>query len=159
MFEINTKPYEENIARLLTNTLVRVGQGTKYAPGKGPYVRELDTFERNDVTHSKERFEMNRSLFLNFPELALGGPTNRWVQQSLKTTKRIETIAGKIQIPMLILQAENDLVVKPGRQRKFCQRHSNCRLVKFNDAYHEILMEKDLIRDEALRLIKDFIQH
>jgi lysophospholipase len=156
MFEIDTKPYKENIGRLLTSALVGVGMGTKYAPGKGPYVAAEDTFERNEVTHSRVRFEMNKAIFMTWPELALGGPTNRWVNQSLKATKKIDDLTEKVDVPLLLFQSGLDLVVKPGRQNSFCQKHLNCELIRFSEAHHEILMETDAIRDDALARIRLF---
>jgi lysophospholipase len=158
MFEINTKPYKENIGRLLTSTLVLVGHATKYAPDRGPYIPEEDTFEKNEVTHSKARFDMAKAIFVTWPEMALGGPTNRWVNQSLKATKKIDTITAKVDVPVLMLQSGMDLIVKQDRQTSFCQKHLNCRLIHFANSHHEILQEKDEIRDEAMKEIRLFFK-
>lgn len=159
MMQINTKPYKENIGRLLTSVLVLALQGKKYAPDRGPYLPEADTFEKNEVTHSKVRFEMSKALFVNQPELALGGPTSRWVNQSLKATKKIDDLAEKIKIPVLFFQSGLDLIVQPGRQNSFCERSSNCRKVHFANGHHEILQETDYIRDQAIGQIKTFINN
>jgi lysophospholipase len=158
MFEINTKPYKENIGRFLTSGLVLIGQGRKYAPDRGPYIPEEDTFEKNEVTQSRARFEMAKALFVTWPELTLGGPTNRWVSQSLKATKKIDTITAKVDVPVLMLQSGLDLIVMKGRQTSFCQKHLNCRLIYFANSHHEILQEKDDIRDEALKEIRLFLK-
>lgn len=159
MMEINTKPYKENIGRLLTNVLVLAGQGKKYAPDRGPYIPENDTFEKNEVTHSEARFNIAKALFVAFPELVLGGPTARWVSQSLKVTKKIDTIAEKISIPVLMFQSGLDLIVQPGRQNSFCAKASNCQKVHFANSHHEILQESDDIRDPAIAQIKAFINN
>ncbi|MBA2405829.1 MAG: alpha/beta fold hydrolase [Bdellovibrionales bacterium] len=159
MMEVNTKPYKENIGRLLTNVLVLAGQGKKYAPERGPYVADEDTFEKNEVTHSEKRFAWAKAIFVAWPEVVLGGPTARWVNQSLKTTKKIDSIAGKIQIPLLMFQSGLDLIVNPGRQNSFCQKSGNCQMVKFANGHHEILQETDDIRDLAVNHIKTFINN
>lgn len=159
MMQINTKPYKENIGRLLTSVLVLALQGKKYAPDRGPYIADEDTFEKNEVTHSKVRFEMAKELFVSRPELALGGPTSRWVNQSLKVTKKIDMLADKIKIPILLFQAELDLIVQPDRQNKFCDRSLDCTLFYFNNAHHEILQESDNLRDPAIEIIKTFINY
>jgi lysophospholipase len=158
MMEINTKPYKENIGRILSNVLVLAAQGKKYAPGKGPYLVDEDTFEINEVTHSKARFNYAKAIFVTKPELVLGGPTSRWVSQSLKATKRIDTLAQKITIPILLLQSGMDLIVHPGRQNSFCSKNSNCKKIHYANAYHEILQETDDIRDQALIEIKKFLK-
>lgn len=158
MMEINTKPYSENMGRFLSTLLTLVGQGKKYAPNRGPYIAEEDTFEKNEVTHSEVRFLMNKNIFIAHPELALGGPTSRWVSQSLKATKKIHLLASKIKIPVLMFQSGLDLIVKPASQNQFCERHFDCRKIFFPDAHHEILMEKDVVRDHAIEEILRFFR-
>ncbi len=159
MMEINTRPYKENIGRLLTNILVLAGQGKKYAPDRGPYIPADDTFEKNEVTHSEPRFNMAKALFTTMPSLALGGPTSRWVAQSLKTTKKIDTLAEKIKIPVLMFQSGLDLIVQPERQNTFCEKNSKCKKIHFANAHHEILQETDDLRDQAIEEIKTFINN
>lgn len=158
MMEINTKPYKENIGRTLANVLVLAGQGKKYAPGKGPYIPEADTFVRNEVTHSEARFDMAKFLFVTWPELAVGGPTSRWVSQSLKTTKRIDSLGPKIKIPFLMFQSGLDLIVFPDRQNSFCQKSPNCKKINFPNSHHEVLQETDDIRNQAMSEIKNFLK-
>lgn len=157
MMELNTKPYSETIARLLSGALVTAGQGAKYAPDRGPYIAENDTFEKNEVTHSVGRFDIAKAIFVTWPELVVGGPTNRWVNQSLKATKHIDTIAPKITIPVLLFQAGQDLIVKLPRQESFCQKAPNCKIIKYDESMHEILQETDAIRNKAMAEIKKFL--
>lgn len=156
MLELDTAPYTEAVARVFSEFLVLTKQGSKYAPDRGPYIPEEDTFEKNDVTQSLVRFEANKFLFTRYPYLTLGGPTARWVNQSLKATKSITSLAPKIKTPILLFQAGKDLVVKPNRQNSFCMR-GNCELITYPESFHEILQEKDSIRDEALREIRIFL--
>jgi lysophospholipase len=155
MLQINTKPYKEEVGRLLANTLTGIGLGTTYAPGRGPYRPDEDTFEKNEVTSSQARFAMTKNLFLENPEMILGGPTTRWVRESLQATKNIDELATRISTPINLLQAQKDLIVELPRQNAFCQKATSCTLIGFPEARHEILMESDPIRDEALRIILD----
>ena len=61
--------------------------------------------------------------------------------------------AGKVRVPVLLLQAGQDDIVKPGGQDSACRRMPRCRMRSFPDSRHEILMERDSIRDEALAMI------
>lgn len=158
MMEINTKPYKENIGRILSNVLVLAAQGKKYAPDRGPYIADEDTFEKNEVTHSEARFNLAKAIFVTWPELVLGGPTSRWVSQSLKATKKIDTLAEKITIPVLMFQSGMDLIVHPGRQDSFCAKNANCKKIHYANAHHEILQETDEIRNQALAEIKNFLK-
>jgi lysophospholipase len=158
MMEINTKPYKENIGRPLANFLVLAGLGKKYAPGKGPYLPEADTFVKNEVTHSEARFDLAKSLFVIWPGLAIGGPTSRWVSQSLKATKRIDSLGPKMKIPFLMFQSGLDLIVFPNRQDSFCQKTRNCKKILFKNSHHEVLQETDEIRNQAMSEIKNFLK-
>lgn len=157
MLEVNTKPYSEPVGRILSRVLVAAFMGANYAPDRGPYIAQDDTFEKNEVTHSEARFNMAKAIFVTMPELVVGGPTNRWVNQSLKATKNIDGLAPKISTPILMFQAGMDLIVKPSRQNAFCAKSSNCTMIKFPNAHHEILQETDAMRDEAIEAILKFI--
>ena len=157
MFEINSSPYPQSIAQALTAGLVAVGKAEEYAPGKRPYVLELDTFEANTVTSSRARFDVSKELLRNFPLLALGGPTNSWVHQSMLATKNIQNLGTSIEIPVLLLQAMADQVVRLPRQTAFCLKAPRCELIRFDGAQHELLTERDSIRDRALAHILDFL--
>ena len=158
MMQVNTAPYSENTARLLTRVLIGVGKATKYAPDRGPYRPDEDTFEANEVTSSPERFEATKFLFVQYPELTVGGPTTRWVLESLLSTKTIDQLAAKIKIPVLMYQSGKDQIVFPGRQDKFCSQGPDCTKIAFPEAQHEILQEKDVIRDVAMQKMLEFFQ-
>lgn len=154
MFEMNTAPYSETVARYYAKLLVTTGKGNNYAPNYGPYVPENDTFEKNTNTHSEVRFLASKYIFTNMLNLVVGGPTARWVHESLKATQKIDRLP--VETPVLLLQAGLDQTVKPARQEAFCKK-GMCELITYPEAFHEILMEKDSIRDEAINEIKSFL--
>lgn len=155
MLQINTAPYSETVAYLYAKVLVLLRKGADYAPGSGPYIEEEDTFENNRVTSSIVRFNANKFLYTDDPHLLVWSPTVKWVFESLKATKHSDQLGHKIESPILLLNAENDQVVKRPRQESFCLK-ANCEFVTISQSQHEILMEKDTIRDEALARINDF---
>lgn len=157
MMELNTKPYSENVATLFAGLLVKIGRGQHYAPDRGPYVAEKDVFAKNEVTHSEARFNISKFIFIEWPEIALGGPTSRWVKESLNATRSIDELGPLINTPVLLLQAGKDQIVKLPRQEKFCLKAKNCKLVHYPQSGHEIFMEKDEVRDQALKEMFSFI--
>jgi lysophospholipase len=153
MFQINTEPYSELVAKIYSKVLIATGKKTAYAPGRGPYVPEEDSFETNDHTQSVERFNVMKSISVDWPNLVVGGPTTNWVYKSLIATKDMGKM--KIKTPVILFQAGADQIVKHPRQNAFC-KINDCQLKHFPSAEHEVLMEKDLIRDEVLREIGEF---
>ena len=158
MLEIETKPYSERVARWYSSLLVKIGKATSYAPGRGGYDAEEDTFEANEVTHSPVRFEASKAQLLAQPEIIVAGATSRWVYTSLKATQYIDQKASLIQTPILMFQAGIDTYVKPARQIKFCDNHPQCTRLEFGLAFHEILLETDTVRTAALTAIKEFFR-
>lgn len=156
MLQINTAPYPEPVAFLYASFLVSTGKGNNYAPNRGPYVWEEDTFEDNQVTSSEVRFGIKKELYKRFPEISVGDVTARWVFEALRATAPIHSLAPSIKTPIFMTQAGRDEIVKPGTQTLFCRDTAECHLEIFPDAKHEIFMERDQIREDAVDLVDDF---
>lgn len=152
MLQINTDPYPESIARYYAKLLVSIGKGKQYAPGQPAYVRV--PFEVNPTTHSEARYDAETEMLNKTPIFQMGGATSRWVHECLKATRYADRLPMKT--PVLLLQAGHDLIVRPSRQNKFCKA-SFCTLKPFFEAKHEILMEKDSIRNDAFKDIGSFL--
>lgn len=156
MLEINTRPYSERVAYEIVKIAVKLGLGSRFAPGKHGYDEDW-AFEENDVTSSPERFRMTSDVYAANPETKVGGPSSRWVYESLRATKnRIVPRMNRISTPILMFQATKDRIVKPGRQNRGCSLAPRCTLVKIEGAEHEILMERDSMRAAAFARILEF---
>lgn len=154
MYDVYTNPYPGSVARVLAKTLMLAGKGKSYAPGKGRYNAEEDVVGKNKFSHSPARIAMNKYLFTE-QGLAVGGVTVSWVHSAFEGMKGIDNVGKKLKMPILLMQAGEDATVKPGKQNNFCRKAVNCKLVPMEGAYHEILQEKDDIRDQALDLIRN----
>jgi alpha-beta hydrolase superfamily lysophospholipase len=65
--------------------------------------------------------------------------------------------AGRVAIPVLLLQAGRDGMMRNDGQDEACAKTRDCALLRFPEARHEILMGRDAIRDEAVARILDFL--
>jgi lysophospholipase len=152
MLQINTDPYPEPVASAITGGAILVGQGAEYALGKTD--RDPDApFETNEVTGSEARYWMMMEAVRLYPEIALGGPSSRWVCESIAATHRIRAEMKRIEIPMLVFQAGHDTIVKPNGQDAGCRRAKNCTRLHIAEAKHDLLMESDPIRNRVLLLV------
>jgi len=156
MLQINTSPLPETVAALLTKVLIALGMGDSYIPGGNKYDPD-EPFEDNEVTHSQVRYAMNKKFISLNSQIALGSPTNRWLREGLKAARQATESTDRIELPVLLLQAEMDSVVKPDAQDEFCRKAKGCTKVTQSGARHEILMERDEVRDKALDHILDFL--
>ncbi len=157
MYDVYTNPYPGPVARLVAKTLMLAGKGNSYAPGKGPYKPDEDIVGKNKFSHSSDRIEMNKYLFVE-QKLGVGGVTVRWVDSAFKGTKGIQNVGKKLTMPILLMQAAEDMTVKPALQNQFCHLAKSCTLIRMEGAFHEILQEKDEIRDHAFSLIRAHLE-
>jgi lysophospholipase len=154
MIDINTKPYPESVAVAISAAGVALGKAEEYAIGQ----KDDDpnaTFETSDVTKSRARWEMYREIRRENPYVVMGGTSYGWVDQALRATRRMVRNAKKLTTPTLLLQSGHDQIVQLPGQIRACDRSVSCVRYLLPESEHEILMERDFIRDRAFGLIED----
>ena len=129
---------------------------SRYVLGGGAY--QAVAFKRNQLTHSKPRYQQYRRLFDATPKAQLGSPTNRWLLEAMAAAQRCIAYAKNSQTPILILQAEKDSIVCNEAQNLALSSH--CHKVVIEGAFHEVFIETDKMRNIALSYTLDFMaQH
>jgi lysophospholipase len=156
MFAINCHPLPCRLMGWLADLAVLTGRGAHYVPRGGPYPGP-PPFLNNVLTSSRVRFDASYSFVEKNPTLALGSPTFLWLREALRSSKKAVAGADRVDIPVLLLQAGGDEVVTSSAQLEFCRKAPQCRLHTIAGARHELLMEQDLMRDEAIHLIHEFL--
>lgn len=156
MLGINTRFLPEPAAVLLTKIMVSLGKGKNYCITQGK--RKPHKFKNNPLTASRNRWHLWQEITLKqYPETATGGATYQWVYESLMAGRQALKDCWKIKTPLLVLKAEKDAVVTAGAIDALCKKTAG-EMVSFPDAGHEILMETDPVRDNALERIKQFMK-
>ncbi len=155
---LNTNPYSEKAAIAITTGAHLVGMGASYSIGQGPFDPARPASESR-MSPCEARHKMTADVFTNNPSQLIDGVSFLWVLRSLEGDIQIRAAADKVTTPILLFQAGADLIVEPDGQDEFCGRAKNCRIAYFPTAYHEILMERDPIRDRAIALISDYFTH
>jgi lysophospholipase len=157
MLGFPTAPWPAFLVPPLLTLLDLLGFGRSYIiSGKG--WRPEPWMPDNVLTSDREKYQFYQRLERDHPRLRLGSPTNNWVRESLKAIAAIMAGAGRIEVPILILQAGADRVVDNGAQLRFSRWAPNCRLVVIPGARHEILMETPARRQAAMARIINFFQ-
>lgn len=135
-----------------------MSQSIRYVSGYGPY--QEPKFDDNLLSHDPQRYAWFRQLYQTYPQLQLGGPSQRWAAQSLIATKQCWLHARQLLIPCLLLQAQDDKIVSTQAQHLFINKlkryADHHRMIRFSPAKHELLFEQDSIRDAVITQI---IQH
>jgi lysophospholipase len=163
MFSINLGGMPNFIAKSVSYISDRVchwfSDVACYAPGVGPYTKTA--FEKNILTSSEKRHQSVLNTFNDAPETQLGGPTMRWINESLFATEKTIENAAKINIPIMIIKAGADQVVTEIGQNTFFNNNNTCtsnKLISIENAKHELLLEQDKYRIPAINQALDFFQ-
>lgn len=148
----------KTIASKLVDSAIKVNQWKKSAPtyfwGMGDY--EDAPFKQNRLTHSAVRYQIFRQEYQLNPCVQLGGPSFEWIKRAHESCQDIFEQIHKIATPCLMLQAEQDEVVDNKAQIALSNMSPILQLQQLAQAKHEILIEKDSIRNAALQAILDF---
>ena len=142
------------LASPIANSKINSGQGSEY------FFHEQETipFAMNLVTSSQERYEVRLDLYREFPDTTIDGVSYQWMAAILDGMSAVQSNLKSYSAPTLILQAGKDLVAKKSSQKYFCQNTPHCQLMLFPESMHELLFERDEIRNQVLEVVQNFIR-
>ena len=95
----------------------------------------------------------------------IGGMSRKWVAQACRASAEMLSRASTLKVPVMLLQSVADEAVVPAAQDRFCQAipmpanvppsapgcHPQGLPISYADAKHELLIERDEIRMDAMR--------
>ena len=118
-----------------------------------------DVFEGNIFTSDKARHARFRDLRLAEPKAASTSPTYGWVNASMKGSAEIHAPGAleKISIPVLIVTAGNEQQIDSADHETIAAMNPNISNIIIPGALHEIMMERDSIRDLYFKAFDDFV--
>ncbi len=117
-----------------------------------------DAVFEEDCATSRARFDFYQSLRREQKELQTSAASYRWTREAILAGKKAVRDAGKIRVPVLLLQAENDTLVSPQAQEAFIQKVQDGRLVRVAGSKHEIYRSSNAILEEYWRVLLDFLE-
>ena len=141
---------------LVISLMMLCGQGARYVFGKGAY--KPAPLNENALSHCKTRMKWWNRINRKYPEMQLGGPTFRWVHLCLQAIKRLPNILPRIEIPVLLLQAEKEAIVNNQKLASLCEKLPQGQLELIKGAKHEILFEQDALRAQVLQRLANFFK-
>jgi lysophospholipase len=139
----------EFFARGLATGLGRLGFSSAYIPGGTSRVMALRPFARNPVTSDPDRYAQAQAILAEAPELALGSPTVGWVHAAFRamTATAARGVPESFRTPTLVLSAARDRIVDPRASDRFAARIRGGGHLMVRASRHEIMMERDDVRD------------
>jgi lysophospholipase len=150
MIDIVQEVTNSTLTRLVIEGLVIIGLGDMFIPGGSSKPWELGPFDDNRLTSDRLRYERIRDVLEAAPWVGLGSPTIGWVHAAARSILQINALGfgSFIKVPTLIVAAGNDTVVSTRAIERFATRVKTCRHLVIAGARHEILQERDEIRDQ-----------
>ena len=117
------------------------------------------TFDGNRLTKDRARFDRNRAILNERPELRIGPPTIGWLFAAFRAMQDVRQLgyANAISIPTLMILAGADEVVESSAAEAYATRMRTGGFLTIRGARHEMLMERDSVREQVLAAFDSFI--
>jgi lysophospholipase len=158
MLGISTRGHPAPLVRLVAALQNLAGQSDAFAWGMAAHDPLLATFDTQLCTSDRARFARTQEFLKANPSLRLGGPTWGWIEAAYRSMARVMApgFAEAIQTPVLICGAGRDRVVRVEAKRDLARRLPHGTYLELADSEHEILMERDTIRERFWRAFDEF---
>ncbi len=151
-------PFAISTMRRLTGFLCLLGLGRMYGAW-GPRPRRTPPFATNKLTTDIARYSRNTGIYENHPELALGGPTVRWIHAAAEAALAVKDpdFITRIQIPVMFVAAGADEIVSNHDIADYARRLRGGSILTIIGARHELLQEADIFREQLLAAFDAFV--
>lgn len=149
-------PLGPRAARWLARVMVAAGRGGAYVPGAGPYAAHRPG-RAGLLTGDAERFGDEAWWVAQNAALRLGGVTWGWLDAAFRSLDALAARLSRVTTPLLILTAANDRLVDSSAAMRIGRTLPSATVERIDDAAHELLRERDAIRDAVLARIDGFL--
>jgi lysophospholipase len=146
-------------AEVGASALSRIGFGRIFIPGGRSRSIATKPFNNNRLSSDSSRYARNAGILTAAPELGVGDPTVRWLATAYRAMNMLAdpSFPPKIKAPLLILASGADRVVSTQVTERFAARLKTGEAIVIRGARHELMMERDFFRDQALAALDAFI--
>ncbi len=150
----------EPLARMIVRAGVGLGLGRVFLPGERRRPLAAADFPGNPLTSDKHRYMRDARTLEHNPHLGLGGATFSWLNAAMASMDDIATMpsSGAPRCPVLLVASGLDRIVSSEATRQFARRVPNVAAVVIERARHEILHERDELREQFWAAFDSFIE-
>jgi lysophospholipase len=147
------------LARYVVSVLDALGFGGAFAPGNGAETFWSRPFKGNVFTTDAKRFARISGLTQAAPHLFLGGPTVGWTHAAFRAMRRFDDpmFPRYASTPILIIASGADRVTNCAAAERFAARLRGGRIIVIEGAEHEIMFERDALRDQFWAAFDAFV--
>lgn len=159
MLGINVSAAQRPILKPLCAFFNRIGKGDWYAPGQGKWTESKYRISAEAALSSDpERREVATNWLTWNPDLQAGGVTYNWLLEAAKSCETVQNPAflKQIRTKCFFAIAEHESIVSNADIFNAIQHMPDIQVKEYEHAKHEIMMERDQIRNAFLRDFKEF---
>lgn len=140
--------FKQKITKIVLEFLCFFGLAKILVPERHRKISRLERFEKNNLTSDFTRWERTKDVINASSILKIGPPTFGWTRAAFRALMHLQNsnISQRIKTPILIFAAGSDGVVSSRWTEKFSKKIKHCTFIYLHGALHEILQEKDQIR-------------
>lgn len=144
----------------LTSFFMYLGLGETYIPGGGSTLIQTRPFDGNPVTSDRARYDRSMAIVAAEPSLGIGGPTIGWLNATMRAAARLaeSDFVEALPVPVLMLLAGSERIVSNQAAENLSRRLKTAAHLRIPRSRHEILMERDEIRDQFWIAFDAFVQ-
>lgn len=146
-------------AMRLASVLRSLGLGRRYVPGGTAVSIATKPFPDNRLTADPVRYARNAAAALVVGAGAIGDPTIGWLAAAFRAMRRFEDPRYPlgIRVPVLVVAAGADPVCSTPAVERFAARLTAGHTITLRGARHEILMERDAVREQFWAAFDAFV--
>jgi lysophospholipase len=146
-------------AKLVARALNAVGYAGAFVPGGGPDSITTAPFSGNRLTNDPRRYARNAQAAVALGSGAIGAPTVAWLNAAFRFMARFNEAGFPLQVrvPTLVVAAGADPICATPAIERFAARLKVGNAIVIPGARHEILTERDAVRDEFWAAFDAFI--
>ncbi len=147
------------LAVLAARMLRLLGFGKSFIPGGGETSIATKRFADNPLTSDPRRYSRNAAAASAVGNGAIGDPTIGWLDSAFRFMKGFMNprFGLKVRSPVLIIAAGSDLICATPAAERFAARLKAGFAIVIPGARHEILMERDRIREQFWAAFDAFV--
>jgi lysophospholipase len=149
MFDIKTFLFSRLVTRAVTQKACDAGFSEYFVLGGKKYDSTNSNIKKNILSHDFEKLSIQANEIVKNPDLAIGGATWGWLNAAYNSIDILmeKDYVSSIKTPTLIFNAKKDKLVRKESQEQISTRLPDCSYISINNAFHEIMFEKQDIRD------------
>jgi lysophospholipase len=146
-------------AGALATLLSSIGMGGSYIPGGGGTSIMTRPFKDNFLTSDPRRYQRTAAILEAASDLGIGDPTVGWIHASFLAFAEMARLdfGFTFRTPLLFVTAGGDTLVSSPAAEALAQRIKGAALISIPHARHEIMMERDLYREQFFAALDAFI--